>query len=284
MNAIEATKPSSDEEEESTHKKPWAGFVVVFLVWAAYWVGMACIEKKIDSTFTKFDPLSTLASGLAFWGVIYAIFLQKDELALQRTELRLTRNEVKGQKEQLEAQNITLKRQRFENTFFSLLNLHTNLVASMDVTGQHLTQPMDITYKGRDCFTFFYEEMRRHYQSRIVPITPGRPLEEVCLITYREFSDIRQTDVGHYFRTLYNIVKFIDGSDIDDKQIYINILRAQLSSSELSLLFYNCLGPYGKKFKLFVEKYGLLENMVLASLLDKRHEGLFEKSAFKSQS
>jgi hypothetical protein len=101
------------------------------------------------------------------------------------------------------------------------------------------------------------------------------------------FSEYRQTDVGHYFRTLYNIVKFIasSDSDIENKQIYINIVRAQLSSSELNLLFYNCLSNYGnKKFKPLVEQFGLLENMVLESLIHQGHKELYKESAFKSQS
>lgn len=59
-----------------------------------------------------------LFSALAFAGVIYAIFLQKDELSLQRQELKNTRKEIAGQKREFQMQNKTLKHQRFENTFF----------------------------------------------------------------------------------------------------------------------------------------------------------------------
>ena len=41
-----------------------------------------------------FGAVNTLFSGLAFAGVIYAIFLQRNELELQRDELRLTRTEL----------------------------------------------------------------------------------------------------------------------------------------------------------------------------------------------
>ncbi len=42
-----------------------------------------------------FGAVNTLFSGMAFAGVIYAILLQRKELALQRAELRLTRGELK---------------------------------------------------------------------------------------------------------------------------------------------------------------------------------------------
>lgn len=41
-----------------------------------------------------FGAVNTLFSGLAFAGLIYAIYLQSIELSLQREELRLTREEL----------------------------------------------------------------------------------------------------------------------------------------------------------------------------------------------
>ena len=41
-----------------------------------------------------FGVINSLFSGLAFAGVIYTIYLQREELALQRRELQLTRDEL----------------------------------------------------------------------------------------------------------------------------------------------------------------------------------------------
>lgn len=41
-----------------------------------------------------FGVINSLFSGLAFAGVIYTIYLQREELALQRRELQLTREEL----------------------------------------------------------------------------------------------------------------------------------------------------------------------------------------------
>jgi Putative phage abortive infection protein len=275
-NETNRVNPKKPKEQSLLDKYAWVGFPIVFLLWLGY--GFFQGELKPDSSL---DRLNTLFSGLAFWGVIWAILLQKSELVLQREELELTRNEVRGQKEQLEAQNLTLKQQRFENTFFSLLNLFIGVVSSMEVTT--VTEGRPATFKGRECFTALYNELQRQYTNdqHATTITDSKAL---CVDAYNHFADYRQMAVGHYFRTLYNIVKFIDRSPVEDKQTYINILRAQLSSSELNLLFYNCLSDYGsRKFKPYVEQFGLLENMMLSNLIRQDHKSLYNESAFKSQ-
>ncbi len=255
----------------------WIVLAVIILVWGSYWIWVAPLI-----TDSKFDPLNALFSGLAFWGVIYAILLQKSELALQRKELELTRGEVRGQKEQLEAQNLTMKQQRFENTFFSLLNLFVNLIDSMEI--RTVDEGRTVEFKGRDCFNRLYYELQTVYR-HMKHDAPSGDSKALCVAAYDQFTRDRQVSVGHYFRTLYNIVKFVDKSHVENKQTYINILRAQLSSLELNLLFYNCISKYGRgKFIPLVEKYGLLENMDFPSLLDPKHRELFEESAYQSPS
>lgn len=269
---------------EPTHSESksaiWIVLLAIVASWAMYWVWVAPLVSD-----NKFDPLNTLFSGLAFWGVIYAILLQRNELTLQRKELELTRQELRGQREQLESQNITLKQQRFENTFFSLLNLFNNIVDSIEITGaSRLGDPPSVLAKSRECFSRFVREFTSEY-SRERELHSDMGHRTLCVTAYEAFAGHRQAFVGHYFRTLYNIVKFITTSEVDNKQTYITILRAQLSSSELTLLFYNCISKYGnEKFKPMVENFGLLENMDFSSLLDPKHRELFNESAFHSPS
>ena len=272
--------PSEPKEQTSIGKIGWGGFIAIFVVWGAYAYWQAPLPSD-----GPFDRLNTLFSGLAFWGVIYAILLQKSELILQRRELELTRNEVRGQKEQLEAQNRTLKHQRFENTFFSLLNLFNSIVNSIEIKRSRMIGETPNTLaSGRECFATFSLEFGHNYSLQRKEHSDWGD-RGLCVTAYEEFARLRQTLVGHYFRTLYNIVKFIATSEVENKQTYINILRAQLSSSELTLLFYNCISKYGsEKFKIFVEKFGLLENMDFSRLLDPKHRELFNESAFHSPS
>ncbi len=58
-----------------------------------------------------FGAVNALFSGLAFAGLIYAILLQREDLALQRTELELTREELKRSASAQEQSEIALRAQ-----------------------------------------------------------------------------------------------------------------------------------------------------------------------------
>jgi hypothetical protein len=103
---------------------------------------------------------------------------------------------------------------------------------------------------------------------------------------YASFYQSHESEIGHYFRTLYHIVRFVDQSGMSDeeKREYEKFLRAQLSSSELLLLFYNGLSIYGySKFKPLIEKYALLEQVPESLLLDSNHRNLYEPTAFQDR-
>jgi uncharacterized membrane protein YciS (DUF1049 family) len=58
-----------------------------------------------------FGAVNALFSGLAFAGLIYAILLQREDLALQRTELQLTRQELKRSASAQEQSELALRAQ-----------------------------------------------------------------------------------------------------------------------------------------------------------------------------
>jgi hypothetical protein len=101
---------------------------------------------------------------------------------------------------------------------------------------------------------------------------PQAPTHCLADEAYASFFKTHQASLGHYFRNLYHLVKFIDRSKVDsrDKVFYTHLVRAQLSSREHLLLFYNCNSSLGrKKFYPLVEKYALLENMAQDELASR---------------
>lgn len=74
----------------------------------------------------SFGALNTLFSGFAFAGIIISIFLQSKEL-------KATREEVQEQKKEFERQTKIFKKQAFENTFFQMLNLHNEIIKSINI-------------------------------------------------------------------------------------------------------------------------------------------------------
>lgn len=98
-----------------------------------------------------------------------------------------------------------------------------------------------------------------------------RTILDKILSQIEEDKDLRlgrtnQTSLSAYFRNMYNLIKFVDNDkylDKDEKKDLITIYRAQLSSPELYVLFFNLRSYFGKKWNnnKYVERYELLKNI-----------------------
>jgi hypothetical protein len=76
--------------------------------------------------------------------------------------------------------------------------------------------------------------------------------------------DGHQSRLGHYYRHLYQAVKFVDDADININHYeFVKTLRAQLSNHEQVLLFYNSLSCIGRKWKQegLVGRYQMIKNI-----------------------
>lgn len=86
--------------------------------------------------------------------------------------------------------------------------------------------------------------------------------------------DGHQSRLGHYFRHLFQTVKYIDDQptkllNYEMKYTYIKTLRAQLTTHEQALFFYNSLSDLGKSWELniskndkkLITKYNLIKNI-----------------------
>lgn len=91
----------------------------------------------------------------------------------------------------------------------------------------------------------------------------GSNAQKDVLAFVEKFHKENEYMLGNYFRLLYRILKYIDNSDIPEssKQNYAKILRAMLSKYELVVLFYNSIKF--TKFKKYIYKYSLFDNLDL---------------------
>lgn len=226
----------------------------------------------------SFGILTSLFSGLAFAGIIVTVWMQHHELSLQRNELELTRQEFADTRREMELQHATAKQQNFENTFFQMLRLHNSILESIDLTKRTSNTVASIT--GRDCFETFYFQLRKSYNSEKKHNAEDSEIK-IIELAYERFWSVFQKELGHYFRYLYNIFRFIKYHDFIDQKFYSNIVRAQLSDQELLILFYNCLCKHGvEKFKPIVEDYQLFDNLPRNLLFDEDHANLYREAAF----
>ncbi len=198
-----------------------------------------------------FGGLNALFSGLAFAGLIFTIYLQRKELELQRKELSDTRQVLKNQQMEMTEQNKTLELQRFENTFFSLLDTFNGIIGTL-VINENFTAPV----RGR---SIFRDGQTKATLSRALSINNG--IDQWFLR--------KDTVFGPYFRMIYNILLFIERSEFvlekgnyPNKQFYVHLLRDQLTSHEV--LYLACFGLRSgtkENFKGLIEKYSLLKMM-----------------------
>jgi len=73
-----------------------------------------------------------------------------------------------------------------------------------------------------------------------------------------------QSMLGHYYRHLYQTVKYVDNQKIDiDKYEYVKTIRAQLTTHEQALLFVNSLTLTGQNWwkHELITKYRFVQNI-----------------------
>lgn len=222
-------------------------------------------KDKNLGTFGDFlgGVLNPILTFLSFMALLFTIILQQREIHSAKKDA------TDLQKEKLE-QRLSEERRQFENTFFQMLAIHNTIVNSMDVDRGKTKNKLH----GRECFKHFRDLMLDAYKraSQDDELKRSIAAHDAVWVLY-------QNDLAHYYRYLYNIIRFINESDVK-KIRYIRILRAQLSDFELLVLFYNGLFPLAKKFKEYVEFFTLFNNLPKDLLFDRSHEDFYAASAF----
>ncbi|UXS99744.1 putative phage abortive infection protein [Agrobacterium tumefaciens] len=236
-------------------------------------------EKEVAyGTFGDFigGTLNPVLTFLTFMGLLITI-------VLQQTELRDTREELAKSATALEAQSKAADRQNFENTFFQMLSLHNTIVNSIDLYYSGRKESMGIVSdkgpretRGRDCFKQFFENFQDQYT-----VATGPTEKDRLQAAYDVFWDLRQQDLAHYYRYLYNVLRFVfEYEGKIDKQRYVKLLRAQLSDFELALLFYTALNAHGINYWLYIHEYRILDNMPDSVFIHPTHKSLFSPQSF----
>jgi len=204
-----------------------------------------------------------------FGGVLNPIFSFLGLVAILVT-LRLQISQTRQSLKDTIRQNKRADLIQFQTTFFQLVALHNNIM-----TGAAVPTGLGTTLRGRDAY--------RLLQARIESIRRRNSAKndeglEIYQLVYLRNEDL----LAHYFRNMYHIIKFIDMNDLADRQYYADLLRAQLSSSEAVLLFYNGLSRWGqKKAKPLIEKYGLLKTLPTNVDLPDKLLAQYDQSAFR---
>ena len=257
--------------KKTKKKLPWIlisfGLFALFCIVSVFvYYKYIFFDFKIDSNVEHFGQFGDFIGGtlnpilafLSFMALLYTIKIQTDELKLSREELEATREELKGsriaqqeQSESLKLQNEATKLQIFENTFFKFIEMFMMTRNNMSYS------------RGKLDNLYSFDAINKF------------------LLAYRckgknDFEYVTEI----YFEQIYQILKFIDENNIENKQRYVNIFRAQFTKNELEFLFYHCLGTIGKRrFKKLVEDYEFFEHIILNEDIEKQLLE-YDKNAF----
>ncbi len=200
---------------------------------------------------------------LSYFGLLYTLFQQNkahllslDELELTRQELRNSSEAQRAQAEALDQQNneikSTAKREKFDSTFYSLLDKHNEILKSIEEDKLQFDSPN-------------MRDIKEHY-------------DEI----HGSLNHCR------YFRVLYQLLKFIAIEFSDEKKLsdklfnsrvteeeksYASFVRSMISDHTLYLLAVNCYCPKGNKdpyfdYKRLITRYQFLEHLTFSGILD----------------
>lgn len=215
--------------------------------------------KGIDGLGTFGDFFGGTTVGLFN---LSSILLVLTAVIMQRKELEQTRNEFVQT-------NKTLIKQQFDNTFFNMINLHNEIVRTLN---EH-------NVSGKELLGSIENDISYWIENEDLDSLEDEHVKEMLLSFYESAYRRYENILGHYLRNLYRIVKFIHESNLSDeeKKNYIGILRAQLTIDEILIIFYNSLSLRGENFKKFIVKYDFFDDHLNAKPIYNRCKMLLKK-------
>lgn len=246
-------------------------------------------ENSDWGTFGDFlgGTLNPIFGFLSLIALLLTIVLQSKELESTRIELERSASAQEKTEAALNKQSDTQAKQQFENTFFSLLDQHNKALEKISTpTGKYTNDQSDLDIVRLSVFSENHSDLQ----------DAKNALEKYNGIC------------GHYFRVLYQVLKFIatnvpDGSIGSEfsqetlansklapsEKMYSNIVRSFLSYDATQLLAINCYCADNSdtywNFKLLIERYSFLEHMPF-KIKERDHVLLvstkvfYEKNAF----
>lgn len=233
--------------------------IIISMIWTA-WTVILFISKEgyyAGSSDANANPFAVTGSFGDSFGPVASVMAT---IAAIAAYLAFT-----GEQESRSVQN-------FESNFFTLLSSFESTTNQLRMVRFEKRKKQLSKYNYKKLQTTINSDVSREFSGRsslriilylirndITP--PGYGNIKVVAQHYDEQFDRWVGQLGHYFRTLYHIMRLIDKCP-HDKMYYARIIRAQLSNDELCLLAYNCVVGEGRyKFKDLAVRYSLFHNL-----------------------
>lgn len=103
--------------------------------------------------------------------------------------------------------------------------------------------------------------------------------QDKTLERYEQMYDKHHSDLGHYFRFVYNMLRAVSESDAAQDK-HKKLIRALFSDDELLVIFYNSLTEKGENFIKYAEDFQLFDNLPQERLARSEHKELLPDRCF----
>lgn len=165
-------------------------------------------------------------------------------------------------------QELKQESQQFESAFFALLGQQRDIL--QNISGEFVNNQGEkhIEYGAK-----FMNTIREDLAIRLLELSYEPEIlkkEKINILKVRVNSiylDLFKNHVeqlGHYFRHLYHLIKFIDSHCVTSPQPYVDIVQAQMTTDELYLSAINGISHFGRKrFLPLLDKYRFFENLMI---------------------
>lgn len=241
---------------------PLIAVVLAIIVIAAYRLMFGAQFSDRQDQWGQFGDFvgGVLNPMLAFFSILLLLITVR----LQLEELQLTREELRKSSKALDEQSKAFARQNFESLLFNSIKRLQDFVEAVSVG----------MLQGKAAMNSAANFLRSNYITSL-DIENEKPLVQ---LNFKETYD-SYNFLAPFFRLLYHLFKLIDEEpnlSQRDRERYASLVRAQLDSTELQLLFYNGTHGEGKTGLMrYVLKYGLLKHIKEHDLLRVDHRELF---------
>lgn len=215
--------------------------------------------------------LNPIFTFLTLFGLIVTIVIQRQELRLARREYEKTAS--------------ALNMQAIEVTFFNIIDLHHKITDDLALDLSEI-KDSNVEEKMLDLINVWLKIQKKTkfsgrpvFSEILTFLSHGNASASEVKNRYSLIQNQNNHILGHYFRNLYQALKLIDGYEKSivsdsDKRKYASILRAQLSSKELAILFVNCLENVSDQgqFKNLLIEYAMLEHLPIKKIDEENYQ------------
>lgn len=243
------------KKEFSVIEKLTIGILALAVVASIIIYAVSFYNREFASSPEDFGVFGDYAGGVAgtLIGLISVVFLYRT----YRVQVEISR-----------AQEAQQQSSQFETMFFMLLSQQRSILQQIrgELTDCYGTKSM---YEGHAYIGVLKQNLEIRlsdlmYEEQLLTKDNKNILKIKVHSIYHDLFRSHASQLGHYFRHLYHIVKFVDESSESNKKKYVDLIQSQMNTDELCLTAINGISDYGRRKMLpLLDKYSFLENLLI---------------------